>query len=48
MIVSTQLIIGCVILVAVDFGPPIVPEFKLFPGFGWQVFLVDSVIAALA
>lgn len=47
MIVSTQLILGCVKLVAVDFGLPIVPEFKLFLCFGRQVFLVDSVIAAL-
>ncbi|WP_193096778.1 ABC1 kinase family protein [Brevibacterium sp. FME17] len=47
VIVSTALILGGVILMAADFGPPLAPELKLFTYFGAWVLLVGSVIAAL-
>ena len=47
VIVSTALILGGVILMAANFGPPLAPELKLFTYFGAWVLLVGSVIAAL-
>ena len=44
---STALILGGVILMAADFGPPLAPELKLFTYFGAWVLLVGSVIAAM-
>jgi ubiquinone biosynthesis protein len=47
VIVSTALILGGVILMAADFGPPLAPELKLFTYFGAWMLLAGSVIAAL-
>ena len=47
VIVSTALILGGVILMAADFGPPLAPDLKLFTYFGAWMLLAGSVIAAL-
>ncbi|WP_309130846.1 AarF/UbiB family protein [Brevibacterium sp.] len=47
VIIAAALILGGVIMMAANFGPPLAPELKLFTYFGAWVLLAGSVLSAL-
>lgn len=46
-VLATALILGGVVMMSADFGPPLTPELKLFTYFGAWVLLTGCVLGAL-